>query len=169
MGSEMCIRDRLQAPDSTRKRNDRLEDYSKPEATCTQQARSHAHPKYTQEHIGISHLYKRWGKNQAQFRPLPIYITKKYCAWNVMCVSLLYCYRCDLIKRGGKITMPASRRLPLCDRLRFSCMQCMKNVVKAAATVGQYFNISYDIPASYIQLVAAGILLLRPINSSTPS
>ena len=38
----------LQAPDSTRKRNNRLEDYSKPEATSTQQARSYAHPKYTQ-------------------------------------------------------------------------------------------------------------------------
>ena len=63
----------LQAPDSTRKRNNRLEDYSKPEATSTQQARSYAHPKYTQEHIRVSHLYKRWEKNQAQFRPLPIY------------------------------------------------------------------------------------------------
>ena len=92
-----------------------------------------------------------------------------YRAWNVMYVSLPYCYRCDLIKRGGKATIPTSHRLPLCDRLRFSYMQCMKNAVKAAATVGQYFNISYGIPASYIQLVAAGILLLRPINSSTPS
>ena len=63
----------LQAPDSRRKRNNRLEDYSKPEATSTQQARSYAHPKYTQEHIRVSHLYKRWEKNQAQFRPLPIY------------------------------------------------------------------------------------------------
>ena len=92
-----------------------------------------------------------------------------YRAWNVMYVSLLYCYRCDLIKGGGKATIPASQRLPPCDRLRFSYMQCMKNAVKAAATAGQYFSISYGISASYIQLGAAGILLLRLINSSTPS